>query len=439
MNLHSTTLNGIVDIEPDGIVQNGVLSNVVNSGTLTVTQAGIGLQDSVTNRGQITFASGPFETQLDILGTVRLTGGGAMILPRGLTRMRAASDSSVLHNEDNTIRGAGRIDVALANAGTIVADSGTLTLSKPLESLPGARYGAERDSELEVADGTGILTLPAGTTVFGDGRIDATLITSGEVSPGRSIGTLTIERDVAINGTLRCELDGASNDRLAVGGQLGITGGTLDIQILSGKATLPVYVIVSYGSLTGVAFENILHLPAGYAIEYAYEGNKIALVKRNSTPYQQWSAASKLTEGLNAGVWDDPNRDGRSNIEHFAFDTDPLHEGGSEAKIRVEIAEDGTEEYLTLTLPIRAEAVFSEGPAPAATVDGLIYTLLGDENLQGHDLGITARIVRAGELPLLRDMDGDGIADWEYRTFRLTSAVNTHLPMGFITVQVKPE
>ena len=40
----------------------------------------------------------------------------------------------------------------------------------------------------------------------------------------------------------------------------------------------PAYVFASYGSLTGSQFASVVDLPSGYQIDYAYQGNSIALI-----------------------------------------------------------------------------------------------------------------------------------------------------------------
>jgi hypothetical protein len=51
-------------------------------------------------------------------------------------------------------------------------------------------------------------------------------------------------------------------------------------------------------------------------------------------------------------------------------------------------------------------------------------------------LGISqgSSIVTPG-LPALRDIDGDGFPDWEYRTFRLTQPVDGH-PKAFMRAAI---
>jgi hypothetical protein len=154
-------------------------------------------------------------------------------------------------------------------------------------------------------------------------------------------------------------------------------------------------------------------------------------------PFHKWAQARGLSAGINDSPAADPNRDGISNLAHFAFDTDPLGNGGNEGKQRLELATDGdSERYLTLTLPVRKNAVFSGSP-PQATIDGMIYRIPGDDDLAApHTLGTVAvsPALDAG-LPALGDYDGTAGADWEYQSFRLSDPITVR-PAGFILKEV---
>ncbi len=157
------------------------------------------------------------------------------------------------------------------------------------------------------------------------------------------------------------------------------------------------------------------------------------------SPYDTWAQVSDLTARVNDSFLDDPNRDGLPNIGHFALDTDPLGNGIDEGKLRFELATDGGagDEYLTVTLPVRIGATFGGDPI-SATVDGIVYEISGDTDLQGADLTVVERTsVLDASLPPLSDLDGDGTPDWEYRSFRLSAPVSAHI-RGFMWVNISP-
>jgi autotransporter-associated beta strand protein len=81
---------------------------------------------------------------------------------------------------------------------------------------------------------------------------------------------------------------------------------------ITGTPDDPVYVLATYTSLSGnpqFAFEPAP--PTGYTLDYAYEGNKIALVQAG---FSAWQSANNTTGGLDA----DHDNDGvRNGIEYF--------------------------------------------------------------------------------------------------------------------------
>ena len=105
----------------------------------------------------------------------------------------------------------------------------------------------------------------------------------GAIDPGvaaNTIGTLTLAKTLSVNGAVTEQIDGAgagSADKLAVAGAL--TLGSASVLNLS-SLTMPddgVYLLASYGTLAGT-FATINGLPSGYTLNYAYNGNNIALI-----------------------------------------------------------------------------------------------------------------------------------------------------------------
>lgn len=156
---------------------------------------------------------------------------------------------------------------------------------------------------------------------------------------------------------------------------------------------------------------------AGYAVMHGYI---TALTLPVLNTYDTWVQARGLTKGVNDGYLDDPNNDGRPNINHFAFDTDPTGNGADECKRVIDTIDLGGMDYLTLTLPIRKGALFNGLPLTSDPVSGLIYEILGDSDLNDPwDLQLVEVVpaLDAG-LPSLGDYDDTLGEDWEYRTFR---------------------
>ncbi len=150
--------------------------------------------------------------------------------------------------------------------------------------------------------------------------------------------------------------------------------------------------------------------------------------------FEGWTRNRGLTPGTNDQLAASPGADGQTNLGHFAMDTDPLGGGGSEGKQQAGLIDDSGRNYLTFTFPVRKGAAFSGNPLASAPIDGIVYTVYGDDNLQGTDLSVVE--IPAGDtsmMPALGDYDDDGQADYEYRSFRLGQSTDS-LQRGFVWV-----
>lgn len=125
-----------------------------------------------------------------------------------------------------------------------------------------------------------------GATLGGTGTVGTTItINSGAtLAPGMSIESLAAGA-ATINGTLAIEFDGTGSgtiDLLEITNLLDITNATVDFSLLGTALDDSAYVFARYGSLAGTAFANVIDLPGGYSIDYAYDNgintNNIALV-----------------------------------------------------------------------------------------------------------------------------------------------------------------
>lgn len=135
------------------------------------------------------------------------------------------------------------------------------------------------------------------------------------------------------------------------------------------------------------------------------------------------------TDPAITGLYADPNQDGRPNIQHFAFNTDPLGAGGDEGKVRGSVIDDDGTDYFSLTLPLPSGAAFTGSPNPAAAVDGIIYTAQGSFDLSLWDATVVeVSPASSSGLPALD-------AGWSYRTFRLDTPANSQ-PRGFLRVEI---
>ena len=212
----------------------------------------------------------------------------------------------------------------------------------------------------------------------GNGTVDAKIRGAGTISPGQSTGTLTATNDASI-GALFIEIDGASSDRFDVTGQLDISGATLTLISLDGGFTEPSHPIASYGTLTG-PFATIINLPAEYSIDYAFEGNQIALVS-NTDPFTVWSQTTHDLTGEDADFNADPDKDGLPNGIEFTIGSNPTT-ADQEIPIQFQTPDGST----IVTFPLSAQAAYLD-PVPQfsnnlITWDDKIDEMKGDVSIE---------------------------------------------------------
>lgn len=236
----------------------GIVANGGNSGTHIPLTHYVGLHDAgaVEFSGAIYLAASNNDYNAAGLALTAPVGGTATF-----TGIIADSPSGTYKSAVH-ILGGGTVVLAnnntYANA-TTVTDNSTLALNGSLTNSN--------------------VTVEAGSTLKGTGSIINALLATGHVAPGNSIGTLTVG-SANMTGALKIELSSmGSSDKLAVNGNLNIANATLDLIDLGGAFDGSVYVIASYGSLTGTQFFTVSGLLNGYQVDYNYQNSKqIALV-----------------------------------------------------------------------------------------------------------------------------------------------------------------
>lgn len=137
-------------------------------------------------------------------------------------------------------------------------------------------------------------------------------------------------------------------------------------------------------------------------------------------PYNGWISGFSVG-GLTAKT-DDPDGDGLTNVEEFGLDGNPAS-GAATGKVRSRIETVGAEQALVITLPVRDGAVFAGATSKSATVDDLVYTVEGTNNLSAFDQGVTEIAVSSAGMPPLT-------TGWSYRSFRLDGAIGGGTPRG---------
>lgn len=278
-----------------------------------------------------TFAMGAGDTiaALKGAGEVRANLSSAtstVVLTVGATNASGVFDGRILDLYNSS--GGGR--VALTKTGT-----GTQVMNGALQHLGATTVNG---GVLEI-NGTcaSPITVNATGTLRGNGTLNGGLTATAagsNVSPGSATGTLTVSgaANLGTAGNLVIDIDESApvkSDKLAVSGSLAIGGATLTVNV-AGTASAPVYVVASYGSLTGT-FATV-NAPAGFEVDYNYQGgNQIALV-RTQSDYDAWAGSYALDPAGNGGRDVDADADGLTNKVEYAFGLNPAS-GGSASPV----------------------------------------------------------------------------------------------------------
>ncbi|MGJ8640482.1 MAG: beta strand repeat-containing protein [Opitutaceae bacterium] len=451
------------------------LASVTNDGTLEMTGPGSILQlqngGKLSNAGLIsgtgvidgsienTSSFSPGRIRAYLGESTRITGNldndGVVELVGGSIEIQG----SMINTGDITSRGllAGNrsYPIAIENQGSMTFSGGTSdvygnVLNSSSGTIISTGSGVVTFHDNLVNNGTEMRTSEGSSSVFlgdvsGSGAFNGTGTVYFEESfnPGNSPGLVTATADLVMGPSLTSTFE--------IGGY---TQGTeYDFVDAEGELTLDgIFNIVLYNdfapeagdsfdlfdapSISG-SFDEVItdELPEGleWNLSQLETDGIVSVQSTTINLYAVWTSHWGLL-GADADLTADPNGDGTSNLEHFAFDTSPLGSGGTEGRRRVVIADDGEQSYLTYTFPVLAGATFDT--TPAALIGDINYSVNGDDNLEGQDLSVVERSTLSFGMPALRDIDGDTFADWEYRSFRLTQPVSTQT-QGFIQITVE--
>lgn len=262
----------------------------------------------------------------------------------------------------------------------------------------------------------------------------------GTINPGNAVGTLSIGGNATFSSgsTLRIAINDSispKNDLLAVTGSLSALGSTLSFDVTGIPAQL-IYIVAKYSGSPPSGF-TATNVPAGYVVDFAHNGNSIAL--RN--PYLIWAAEPQqaLTAGVNAAKTDDPNGNGVPNLLEFATNGTPAS-GFTNPRLRKEIVDvdptAGVSMALTITLPVRIGAVFSgPGNLVSQPVDGIVYHIESSGDLVSFNPPTITEITNNAAI-----INALGItppsSGWALRTFRAPGTPGTS-SREFIRVGVR--
>ncbi|MEX0776966.1 MAG: autotransporter-associated beta strand repeat-containing protein [Phycisphaeraceae bacterium] len=285
----SLTFNGELRGTNDGSVIRTIIANGAGH-TLTFGGFGINTGGSGGRTGEI--GGDAFVT---FTGDVRNGGGGTQALKySGTSVLTLLADNT--YTGGTTINAGGTLQIgnggttgSFANSTTNgITNNGTLIVNRSTDSslvkiISGSgvvtKMGAGALTLTRVNTYGGATNITGGTLVLSD---TASILNSSAINLGAGAtldtvakASFSMDNDQPFTFTLNPAGAGSAGLLLADG--LNITNAVVTFNAL-GALNDSVYVIASYNSLTGTQFASISGQPGSHSIEYAYNGNQIALV-----------------------------------------------------------------------------------------------------------------------------------------------------------------
>ncbi|MCC7389617.1 MAG: hypothetical protein IT431_12710 [Phycisphaerales bacterium] len=232
------------------------------------------------------------------LANASVTGGTIEGVNAGRAEVGAASisqlDAVTLAGETG-VRGNGTMALItdITNNGTLTLNTIPDTFNALLRADAHATIGGSGDivlrqtsgdpSDAELSGGANTLTLGAGQTVAGRGRISGAVVLQGVLAPDHTAGAIDVSGQLSMGPGATYEVQvssTASFDKLVGAGSTALDG-TLDVELVDGYAGLfgDQFAIISgpavtgkFGAITGPT------LPGGLVFKVRYEPNKATLI-----------------------------------------------------------------------------------------------------------------------------------------------------------------
>lgn len=446
----ATTLDGSAITNGNGYY----LSSRTFAGTGTLHFAGaagkrfILLNSSSAFTGDITIQSGILEPR----NTLNTTTGSNMTVASGaelrtdgnltVNALNGAGTVQAVNFSPSTLTvgqngGSGSFTGILRNNGQVLSliksGSGTQILSGS-NSYTGTTNVNNGLLVVEGTTGTGNVTVAPGATVSGYGTISGDTTVNGNITPGGpDFETITV-KDLTLGTTAKavCQIDKTgtdlTNDQVYLTN--GVTyGGTLEV-IATGSALEAGDSFRLFDAWTYSGTFTTYNLPAletglGWDTSGLATDGTLRVVVTGG--YDSWAIDKNLT-AANNGKSQDPDHDGVTNLVEYALGGDPLSSADNGVNSGAIRDFSGTP-VLTLTIAVRAGAVFAPGAnnSQTVTIDGIVYRIEGSTDLISWTSAITEVEVTPALIVGLPTVP----SGFEYHTFRTTGPVSS-AARGFV-------
>jgi len=445
LNIHSAT--GVADaasVDLNGFSQQvGGLLRGNNSGAASLTNSSATASTlTINNTANFTYDS-PITGNLALVksgtGSQTLTGTstytGATNINGGILNVNSSSafgDGSATNTlilNGGTLQAGGAITSPSTRSVTLSANSTVDTVANAV-SIAGVVSGSNGLTK----SGTGTLTLSGANTYTGNTVVNAgTLELTSTSQQAFTIGANGV--NTSISGTGTVTIDGTFN--------LNLTGA----DITNGNS----WTLVNAATLTE-SFTTNFNIPGFTQVADVWtkvdgtktwtftESTGVLSLTVSSGAYATWASGKGLTSGVNDGKDQDPDNDGRTNAMEFAFDGDPLS-SANDGKVSSKIASVGGNNVLTLTVPVRSSATFSDDSVTheevSAVIDTLVYRIQGSSDLSAWTRDVS-EVTASGDLTAIQAGLPTLNSGWTYRTFRAPGTVAADAK-DFLRAVVQPQ
>jgi hypothetical protein len=266
--------------------------------------------NTITSNALFTYAGGNSGLSVNNGGA---TYTGAMRVELPIPQERASIFWNTYHSNDNSARLTVSGAITLVNPTDLVLTANDSEESSLIEVQGVLNSGFGVPSRI-YARGPGLKSIDSNNafTYWGSIFVEEGRLQLGASASISTASALTIHADATFDTTaqpvytqptsqslvLGINAAGAGSSGQIMAAGLDVTNALVSFN-LAGVLDDPVYVLATYtGSLTGTFAPSTI-VPPGYTLEYAYQGDKIALIQSGDTPYMIWAGGVPYTGDAN--------------------------------------------------------------------------------------------------------------------------------------------